>query len=248
MKISSNTIIITGGTSGIGLELASQLINLGNTVIVTGRDQEKLDYVKKNFPKIHVFKCDVSNQEEIKNFYQIVINRFSNLNVLINNAGIAQQLDFRSEEIDLNKINSEISTNFTGAVQMVSLFSKHLQNKNSSAIINISSGLAFLPLAATPVYSATKAGLHSFSQSLRIQLKGTNVEVFEVAPPFIKTPLMDKMGHGHFKGSKPMESKKLVEIIIKNLKNDKFEIIPGASKFLKLVSRIIPNAVEKLNK
>lgn len=169
MKISSNTIIITGGTSGIGLELASQLMNLGNTVIVTGRDQKKIDNVKKNFPKIHIFKCDVSNQEEIKNFHQVIINKFPNLNVLINNAGIAQQLDFKNEEeVDLNRINTEISTNFTGAIQMVSLFSKHLQRKDSSAIINISSGLAFLPLVVTPVYSATKAELHSFSQSLKV--------------------------------------------------------------------------------
>ncbi|MBN1467684.1 MAG: SDR family NAD(P)-dependent oxidoreductase [Fusobacteriaceae bacterium] len=249
MNINSNTILITGGTSGIGLELASKLISLGNTVIVTGRDQKKLDEVKNRFSSINIFKCDVSKQEEIENFYEEVIKQFPNLNFLINNAGIVQELDFKNNKIDLNKINSEIAINLTGSIQMASLFSKHLQRKKTSAILNVSSALAFVPVAMTPVYSATKAAIHSFSQSLRIQLKETNVKVFEVAPPVIKTPLMDRLGYDHVKGSKPMEALELVEVIIKNLKDDNFEILPGQSKILKLISRIAPNfIVNNLNK
>ena len=249
MNLNSNTILITGGTSGIGLELASKLLTLGNTVIVTGRDQKKLDEVKNRFPSIHILKSDVSKQEEIETLYKVVVKQFPNLNFLINNAGIVQELDFKNKEMDLNKISSEIAINFTGSIQMVSLFSKHLQNRKESAILNISSALAFVPVAMTPVYSATKAGMHSFSQSLRIQLKGTSVKVFEVAPPVIKTPLMDNLGYDHVKGSNPMNTEDLVEIIIKNLKDDNFEILPGQSKILKLISRIAPNfAVNNLNK
>ena len=249
MNINSNTILITGGTSGIGLELASKLIALGNTVIVTGRDQKKLDEVKKIFPNIHAFKCDVSKQDEIENLYKEVIKQFPNLNFLINNAGVVQELDFKNKEINLNEISSEIAINLTGSIQMVSLFSKHLQNRKSSTILNVSSALAFVPVAMTPVYSATKAAMHSFSQSLRIQLKETSVKVFEVAPPVIKTPLMDNLGYDHVKGSNAMSTKELVEIIIKNLKDDAFEILPGQSKLLKLISRIAPNfAVNTINK
>ena len=102
MNINSNTILITGGTSGIGLELASKLISLGNTVIVTGRDQKKLDEVKNRFPSINIFKCDVSKQEEIENFYKEVTKKFPSINFLINNAGISQILDFKNNEVDLN--------------------------------------------------------------------------------------------------------------------------------------------------
>jgi len=249
MNINSNTILITGGTSGIGLELASKLINLGNTVIVTGRDQKKLDEVKNRFPSIHIFKCDVSKQEEIEDLHKEVIKKFPNLNFLINNAGIVQELDFKNKQIDLNKISSEITINFTGSIQMVSLFSKHLQGRKISAILNVSSALAFVPVVMTPVYSATKAAMHSFSQSLRMQLQETSVKVFEVAPPVIKTPLMDNLGYDHVKGSNPMNTEDLVEIIMKNLKDDNFEILPGQSKILKLISRIAPNfAVNNLNK
>lgn len=249
MNINSNTILITGGTSGIGLELASKLISLGNTVIVTGRDQKKLDEVKNRFPSINIFKCDVSKQEEIENFYKEVTKKFPSINFLINNAGISQILDFKNNEVDLNKINNEIAINLTGSIQMASLFSKHLQRKKTSAILNVSSALAFVPAAMTPVYSATKAAMHSFSQSLRIQLKETNVKVFELAPPVIKTPLMDKLGYDHPIASNPMGTDELVKIVLNSLKNDNFEILPGQSKTLKLISRISPSfALNNLNK
>lgn len=249
MKINSNTIVITGGTSGIGLEFADRFIKLGNTVIVTGRDLKKLNEAKRKLPELNIFQCDISKIEEINKFYEEIIIKFPQINIVINNAGVVQELDFKNKRIELEKISSEININLTGAIQIASLFSNHLQRQKSSAIVNISSALAFVPTAMTPVYCATKAGMHSFSQSLRLQLANTNVKVFEIAPPVIKTPLMDRLGYDHVKGSNPMSTQELIDVVIQDFKKDNFEILPGQSKFLKLASRIAPNFILKqLNK
>ncbi|RCW42404.1 SDR family oxidoreductase [Paenibacillus prosopidis] len=240
MKMDTNTILITGGTSGIGFELATQLLQLGNTVIITGRDQSKLDLAKRKLPNVHTFQCDVSDPKEISDLFEKVTSQFPELNFLINNAGVMRALNLHTKEVDLEDINSEIVINLSGSIRMVKQFLSHLKAKKSAAIMNVSSGLAFVPYPVSPVYCATKAGVHSFTQSLRMQLKDTNIKVFELAPPAVQTPLLEAFDGDEIKGVKPMDAGKMVKYAIKGLEKDRFEILPGQSSLLKFMSRFAP--------
>lgn len=240
MKMDSNIILITGGTSGIGLELAAQLLQLGNTVIITGRDQSKLIVAKKKLPNVHTFQCDVSDPKAISDLFEKVISQFPELNFLINNAGVMRALNLHTNDVDLEDINSEIDINLSGSIRMVKQFLTHLKAKKSAAIMNVSSALAFVPYPVLPVYCATKAGIHSFTQSLRMQLKNSNIKVFELAPPTIQTPLIKALDGYEIKGVKPMDAGKMVRYAIKGLEKDRFEILPGQSSLLKFMSRVAP--------
>jgi len=171
MKLTSNTILITGGGSGIGYELTKQLTAFGNTILITGRDQSKMDRAKAAFPNIHTFRSDVSDPKAITTLYEQVTKQFPELNILINNAGIMREINVHDKGGSLEDITREIEINLSGPIRMVKQFLPHLKTKSEAAIMNVSSGLAFVPLAISPVYCATKAGLHSFTESLRVQLK-----------------------------------------------------------------------------
>jgi uncharacterized oxidoreductase len=190
MKLANKTILITGGTSGIGLELARQLQQRGNVVIVTGRDQDRLDAARRALPGLHTFNSDVSDVPAIAFLHDTVLAQFPALDVLVNNAGIMRNLDLQRDR-DLADVTREIEINFSGPVRMVQQFLPHLKTRKDALIVNVSSGLAFIPLPISPVYSATKAAIHSYSQSLRVQLEGTGVTVVELAPPAVETPLGD---------------------------------------------------------
>jgi uncharacterized oxidoreductase len=243
MKMDSNTILITGGTSGIGFELAAELLKLGNTVIITGRDQSKLDLAKLKQPRIHTFQSDVSDPKAISALYEIVVSQFPELNILINNAGIMRKINLHDKGSDLEDISREIETNLSGPIRMVKQFLAHLKTQKSAAIINVSSGLAFVPLPISPVYCATKAGIHSFTQSLRAQLKNTSIKVFELAPPLTQTALVGAFDAEDMKGSTAMDVAKMVGYAIKGLERDQYEIRPGQSNLLKLMSRIAPQFI-----
>lgn len=248
MELKDNVILITGGTSGIGLEFASRLIDMGNTVIITGRDQTKLDKAKMKMPQIHTFQSDVSDKDAIVELYEKVTKQFPGLNILINNAGIMRNLNLQDPGINSENITREIETNLLGPVRMVQQFLPHLKIQKKPAIINVSSAIAFVPVAFSPIYCATKAGIHSYTQSLRIQLKDTGIKVFELIPPAINTPLIDAFD-GMLKNAQLMEPAKLVDIAIKGIKKDKFEIVPGLSNILKILSRAAPKfALNMLNK
>jgi uncharacterized oxidoreductase len=238
MKMDSNTILITGGTSGIGFEFAKRLLALGNKVLITGRDKEKLERAKKSLPGIHVFQSDVSDPVSIKMLHQEVSGRFPQLNVLINNAGIMRNLDLNNPKVDLADVVQEVEINLSGTIRMVQQFLPTLKANRHSVIVNVSSGLAFIPFSLSPVYGATKAGIHSYSQALRVQLKGTNVRVVELAPPATGTALMEAFGPGLSSGQ--MSTEKMVDSALRGLANEKTEILPGAAKALKLMSRIAP--------
>ena len=210
MKSVNNTVLITGGGSGIGLELATQLISLGNEVIITGRDLEKLKVAAKGLPKLHIIQSDVSSTSSIKSLYAKVTKEFPRLNVLINNAGIMRAINLNDTPSELSDMTTEIETNLSGLIQMTAQFLPQLKKQKNAGIMNVSSGLAFVPLAAAPVYCATKAAVHSYTQSLRVQLKQTNVTVFELAPPLTETPLIDKMGRDGMEGIKAMSVQNLV--------------------------------------
>lgn len=239
MKLKHKTILITGGTSGIGLELAKQLLQLGNTVIVTGRDQEKLDAARKALPGIHTFKSDVSDAGAIEMLHDSVLAQFPQLDTLINNAGIMRNLSL-SQKRDLTDVTREIEINLSGPVRMIQQFLPHLKNRKAALIVNVSSALAFIPMPASPVYCATKAAIHSFTQSLRVQLQGTTVTVVELAPPGTETPAFRGEFAREMKGQKGMDVKVLARRAIAGIEAGQLEIRPGSSNMLKAMSRIAP--------
>ncbi len=248
MKLSQKTILITGGTSGIGLELARQLLARGNTVIVTGRDQEKLDAAKRALPDVQTFQSDVSQPAAIAALHAVVLAQFPNLDTLINNAGIMRNLNLNQDH-DLNDVTREIEINLSGPVRMIQQFLPHLKTRPGALIVNVSSGLAFVPMSASPVYSATKAAIHSLSQSLRAQLHGTGVTVVELAPPGVETPLFRTEFAAETKGQKAMPVAVLATKAIAGIEAGKLEIRPGQSNLLKVLSRVAPDfAFKQLTK
>ncbi len=244
MKLQKRTILITGGTSGIGLELAKQLHQRGNTVIVTGRDQEKLDAAKRVLPGVHTFKSDVSDPRAIAALHERVLAQFPALDTIVNNAGIMRNLNLNQER-DLNDLAREIEINLSGPVRMVQQFLPHLKTCQGALIVNVSSGLAFIPFPASPVYCATKAAIHSFTQSLRVQLDGTGVTVIELAPPAVETPLLRGEFAEEMEGQKGMDVKLLAKRAIAGIEAGKVEIRPGLSNVLKAMSRIAPQFMLK---
>jgi uncharacterized oxidoreductase len=239
MKLQGKTILITGGTSGIGLELARQLLQRGNTVIITGRDEARLELAKAALPGVAGFQCDVGHPSQIKSLHDSVLARFPALDVLVNNAGIMRNLDL-NEERTLTDVTNEIDINFSGPVRMVQQFLPHLRTRPGALIVNVSSGLAFVPLPLSPVYCATKAAIHSFSQSLRVQLEGTGVTVLELAPPAVETPLFRGEFAAEMKDQKAMDVADFAQQAIAGIESGRLEIRPGLSNVLKLMSRIAP--------
>lgn len=187
MKITGNTILITGGGSGIGRALAEAFLEKGNVVIVTGRDRDKLMDVESANPGIHTYQLDVDDPEQISAFSRQVATDFPNLNILVNNAGI-----MRPEAVQEGSVataEATIATNLLGPIRLTTALLPHLVSQPDAAVLTVSSGLAFMPRASFPTYCATKAAIHSYSQSLRLQLRGTGVRVIELAPPYVQTEL-----------------------------------------------------------
>jgi uncharacterized oxidoreductase len=239
MKLLHRTILITGGTSGIGLELAKQLHERSNTIIVTGRDQGKLDAARRTLPGIHAVNSDVGDAGAIAALYDSILSQFPALDTLINNAGIMRNLNLNRVR-DLKDVTRGIEINFSGPVRMVQQFLPHLKARKDALIVNISSGLAFIPMPISPVYCATKAAIHSFTQSLRVQLNDTGVTVIELAPPGVETPLFRGEFAEEMKGQKGMDVKVFAGKAIAGIEAGKLEIRPGLSNVLKIKSRIAP--------
>jgi uncharacterized oxidoreductase len=244
MDLKNNTVLITGGTSGFGYEFASRLIELGNTVIITGRNQAKLDQTKKNLPKVHTFQSDVSDPTAIKTLFDTVTKLFPNLNILINNAGEMRKINLHDPSIDLHDITQEIDINLSGPIRMIQQFLPHLKTQKTAAVMNVTSGLALVPFPIAPIYGATKSGLRSYTKSLRVQLKKTNIKVFELVAPAAKTPLNDKF-QGDVDPKSLMEVDKLVAVALKGLVNNTLDIYPGLANVIRIVSRIAPNFLLK---
>jgi len=246
MQMTGNTILITGGTSGIGFEVAGQLLEKGNTVIITGRDQQRLEEAQKRLPKVKTLQGDVSDTIAVNDLYQKVATEYPSINVLINNAGIMRKINLNKPPGDLKDLTREIEINLNGTIWMASAFLPLLKKQPSAMIVNVSSGLAFVPLALSPIYCATKAAVHAYSQSLRIQLKNTNITVVELAPPGTETPLF----RGEFTkedvgNMKTMPVKTLVNRAIAGMEKGQLEIRPGLSNMLKIMSRVAPGFILK---
>jgi uncharacterized oxidoreductase len=190
MNFAGCTILITGGGSGIGRGLAEAFHALGNQVVIAGRRQQALDETIAANPGMKSLTLDVESPAAIRAFAAQIMADFPALNVLINNAGIMRPEKLLAQQQDLADAEAMVTTNLLGPIRLTAALLPHLQKQPHSAIVNVSSGLAFLPLALTPTYCATKAAIHSYTLSLRYQLRATTTEVFELIPPYVATDLM----------------------------------------------------------
>ncbi|HEX7285331.1 MAG TPA: SDR family NAD(P)-dependent oxidoreductase [Candidatus Angelobacter sp.] len=188
MNLSSNTILITGGASGIGLAMAERFLAAGSRVILCGRREDKLREAKAKHPQFVTRACDVEQPVQRTALFEWVVSEFPQLNVLINNAGIQRRVQLSAQE-DWEQTRREIAINLDAPIHLARLFIPHLMKQETPAIVNVTSGLSFVPLANVPVYCATKAALHSFTLSLRHQLAGSPIQVIEIIPPAVDTDL-----------------------------------------------------------
>lgn len=231
MDPTNRTVLITGGASGIGLALAERFVAAGSQVLVCGRRPAKLQELKARLPEIHTFVCDIEKEGERQALLETVTAAFPNLDVLVNNAGIQQRVQLTSQA-SWPDLQQEIKINFEAPVHLCTLFIPHLLRKAKATIINVTSGLSFAPLASVPIYSATKAALHSFTLSLRYQLSATSIDVVELIPPAVKTDLGGPGLH-----SFGVDLDAFADWAFKQLREGEIEVTYGSSEVSSQASR-----------
>lgn len=243
MDLRNNTILITGGSSGIGLELARQLSGKANDILICGRTLSKLKQAKREIPSLHFLQCDISRPDECEKLRNWVQTDHPECNILINNAAIVTRKNFYEDDEAIQHAESEIATNLIAPIRLSKLFCPILEKNKQPVIINITTGLAFVPRATYPYYCATKAALHSFTKVLRSQSKDRNIKITEVMFPAVDTPWHE--------GNPPkiaITPGQAVGEMIRKLEKGKEEIHIGKVKLLYLLSRVAPNvAFKKLN-
>jgi uncharacterized oxidoreductase len=248
VETKNNTILITGGATGIGFALAEALVNAGNEVLICGRREGRLKEARDKLPQIQTRACDVSREKERESLFDWVKDNFKDLNVLINNAGIQRMVNLKKGTRDLFSGENEVETNLIAPIHLSAYFVPLLIKKKESAIINVSSGLGFVPIAAMPVYCATKAAVHSFTVSLRYQLRDTPIKVFEIIPPIVDTEL----GRGTaeedqgYRGIPPSE---VARATLKAMADNEYEVVVGEAKNLVTGARTNPErAFQDINR
>jgi short-subunit dehydrogenase involved in D-alanine esterification of teichoic acids len=243
MKLRNNTVLITGGSSGLGLELSKVLIQKGNKVIVCGKSNEKLVAAKKILPQLINYQCDISDNQQCTDFVRSITENHPDLNILVNNAATVSKIDFINNENAIELAENEYQTNLLAPIRLIKLLYPTLSANDSSAIINITTGLIYAPRVIYPFYNSSKSALHSFTQTLRIRLKDEKTKVVEVMFPAVDTPW--------HQGTPPkiaISAKAAVSEMIKGMEKGKSEIKVGGAKILSLVSRLAPAfALKKVN-
>ncbi len=232
MQITGNTVLITGGGTGIGLELARLLVQRDNQVIICGRRADRLHKAQEQLPGLIIRPCDLTDAAERQQLVDWLVSEYPALNILVNNAGIQRVVDFTAGLRDLADVEEEVSINLLVPIYMSAMLLPHLAKHDVAAIINISSGLAYTPLAVVPVYCATKAAIHTFSLSLRFQLRHTSVKVFDIAPPTVPTGLSGRpnrpTGDEH-----AMSVEAVATGIATAIENDQYEAALGPAEGLR---------------
>lgn len=236
MKTSGNDVLITGGGSEIGLALAKKFQQAGNRVIITGRNKEKLIRVRERFPEIHIEVADIAREADIRRLAE----NHGDVNILVNNAGVQYNYILLKEPDAGRLIREEFDINLIGPVLLIQYCLPILLRKNAAAIVNVTSGLAFVPKESAPVYCAGKAGLHIFSKSLRYQLESSNIKLFEIIPPLVDTAMTEGRGKGK------ISPDQLTDEFWRNFKKDKCEVLVGKVKLLYWLNRILPKIAERI--
>lgn len=241
MKISGLTVLISGGGAGIGLSLAMAFARAGCKIIICGRNSDTLRQAQEQVPGIVAAQCDIASRESVQAFASTFSKQ---IDVLVNNASISQAIDLTDLDTNLESQILEVDINLLGTLRMLHAFLPGLLTKPEAAIVNVSSALAFIPSADRPVYCATKAAMHSLSLSLRHQLRGTRVKVFELMPPLTDTSMAAKV-----RGVPKLAPEKVATALIAAISADHYEITPGLSRVTKWISRIAPGfGFSQLNK
>ncbi|MEV4034027.1 SDR family oxidoreductase [Streptomyces umbrinus] len=229
MKMTGNTILITGGTSGIGLGLALRLHEAGNKVIVAGRRKELLDRITSEHPGIEALALDVADPASIARAAESVATSHPQLNVLVNNAGIMLPENLL-DPASLPIAEDHVTVNLLGTIRMTYAFLPLLEDKKDAVVMNVTSALAFVSLPITPTYNATKAALHSFSESLRVQLTASDVQVIEVPPPGVRTTLL---GQQDDENAMPLDDFLDETLALLHDRPDAKEIVVERAKFVR---------------
>lgn len=239
MQISKNKILITGGASGIGLAMAERFIKEDNTVIICGRRESALVEAAGKIPSVIAKRCDLTSGSEREDLFKWIAAEHSDLNVLVNNAGVQQWISVSDPDF-YKRAMDEIAINIEAPLHLTSLF---LNLKSLKTIMNVTSGLSFVPLIKAPVYSATKAFLHSFTLSLQALLQSKNVEVIEVIPPALNT---DLGGKGIHDSAPPVSD--FIEAIFAQLKDGKTSLTFGFSEIVsKAGQEILQSTFARMN-
>jgi uncharacterized oxidoreductase len=244
MNISNKTVLITGGGSGIGFEAAKALSKKGNKVIIVGRNEEKLQQAAKQLNNVTAIACDIAVQADVENLVKQVKDNFSDLSVLVNNAGAAYAYQLSAEANAFDKASEEMLVNYLSLIRLTEALLPVLSQQNEAAIVNVSSIVVFAAGTSIPTYSASKAAVHSYTQSLRHTLsKDTNIKVFELMPPLVNTDFSKEIG-----GENGIPASEVAEGLVTALEKDEYEIHIGMTAQLYQLFLSSPeNAFNTLN-
>lgn len=236
MQTSNNHVLITGGSSGIGLALAKKFLATNNEVTIVGRNGAKLTAVKEKHPQLKIATADLTNRESL----QQLVRQCPNINVLINNAGVQYEYQFADAATPVAQIDMELDTNSNGLFHLTKLYLPHLLQQPTAAIVNVSSALGIVPKESAPIYCASKAAVHVFTKSLRWQLEDSSVKVFEIIPPLVDTAMTNG------RSANKISPEKLVAEFWQGWQKDQFEMRIGRVKQLFFLNRLAPKLAERM--
>lgn len=240
MQSTGNTILITGGASGIGIALARQFHLRQNRIILTGRDPDKLARAAASLPGVCTFTSDLSVPASIDALCHYLATDHPGLNILVNNAGVQYAYDFQTAPDIASNIASETAINFTAPLQLTARLLPHLSRQPAAAVVFVSSALYIAPKRSAPVYCATKSAIHTFAKALRYQLEGSPVKVFDIIPPLVNTAMTAHRSSGK------ISSDQLATTFLRLFENDVYEQHIGKARLLKLLSRLSPALAERM--
>lgn len=240
MKLGGNTVLVTGGGSGIGFALARAFASHGSEVVICGRNAEKLEAARKACPALAVFPCDVANDQDQHRLVEHITRMYPKLNVLINNAGIQHACDFSDSRNHAALIEEEININFLAQVKLTDRLLPTLLAGQDAAIVNVTSALAVVPKQSAPIYCATKAAMHSFTKALRYQLEGSPAKVFEIIPALVDTDMTKGRGKGK------ITPEALAAEALRGIESGRLEIRIEKTKLLFALNRLLPSLAERI--
>ena len=242
MQLENRTVLITGGSSGIGLAFAEALLEKNNNIIICGRNPDKLEQAKQHHPQLDCQCCDITDKNDVMALYQHIHQHYGRLDLLVNNAGIQKAVNLNDGDDQWDSIVEEFSINLVAQVQLTQLLLPLLNhNEGDSAVVNITSALAVAPKQSAPVYCAAKAGLHNFTRSLRYQLRGTTIRVFEIIPALVDTAMTANRPH---KGK--ISPQRLVNDALRGIAQNRITIPIERTRLLLFLHRLFPGVAYRI--